>query len=288
MILTKSPNFLHDSTEPTSWSARMLRFFRRFSPLFSPPFGKATGSFNGLHPQGYFLALRHLPVPQLGAIPMAVLLSVVSSDAAGIINGDFEAGSLAGWSVGGGVTSPNCASTQVVGLGMEGYFGGELTVLATAYSYTDPPESHAAAVASLEQSFDGLAGQQLSLWVRPWITTWSFVGGPHSANISATVILTDVLNQVVWQTSPDMGVPGGGVPDWTPLTSDPLPADGAYTLWIGISADATLVDPPSYEFDAVNIGGTMNVDQVRFIPEPSVIMLLAASTLGLVRRRSAR
>lgn len=50
MILTKSPIFLHAPAGPTPWSAPVLRFFRRFSPLF-PPSGPATGAFNGLHPE---------------------------------------------------------------------------------------------------------------------------------------------------------------------------------------------------------------------------------------------
>ena len=40
MILTKSHISLHDPAGPTPWQAPVLRFFRRFNPLFprNPPF----------------------------------------------------------------------------------------------------------------------------------------------------------------------------------------------------------------------------------------------------------
>jgi hypothetical protein len=65
MILTKSPISAHDSAEPTPWSASVLRFLRSFGPFspatpISPPSGPATGSFNGLHWESNFLALKLL------------------------------------------------------------------------------------------------------------------------------------------------------------------------------------------------------------------------------------
>ena len=58
MILTKFPISRHDPTSPTPWSAPVLRFLAVSAPPFCPPSGPATGTFNGLHPKGDFLAVN--------------------------------------------------------------------------------------------------------------------------------------------------------------------------------------------------------------------------------------
>jgi hypothetical protein len=198
-------------------------------------------------------------------------------------------GNLSGWTGAANVSSLNSSAVYQVGLGIDGtddFYSGELVVGANAYSYSEPPEPIAWANASLSQIFDAAAGDRLSLWVRPSITSYSFVGGPHSASVVATVTVLGLGDNVIWQVMPDMGEPLG-TPSWAHFTTTPLPA-GTYMLRVGLAANTTLIDPPSTQWDAANVGGTLNVDHVQLLPEPSSLILLALGGLGIARRRRVR
>jgi hypothetical protein len=233
--------------------------------------------------------------PRVALLGSAVLAASIFAShhaaEAEIVNGDFEQASLNGWTTGTASSSPNsegeCEVADSWIAGYDGRYGCLLTASANAFL---PSETSAWGIARLSQTFSGTVGQEVALWVRPYILYYSYNGSiPAMMSIVGEVELFDAeQHNMIWQQSLDMGTIG--VPsEWTRLTSDPLPSAGNYTLRISLEA-ATTLSAEASGFDSVNILGYLDVDEVQLVPEPSTLVLLVIGTASLLayvwRRRS--